>query len=240
MRLFVVIIIVATVIGGFVGGELMDLTFSLTGAVIGGGGLAGIMLGLGAYFDAQDKKTRKEELTPEIRAVFDRMLGRASSASDNPPLSTQSSSTNTQDAHPKGNRSRSGDDNHDFFLSTVKNLLSVQLLPKYSNIKLAYSILMTNKRAAGYVFGFHDSLIQRLGLYDPSNKDRSAALLEQSYKGMFGEQAGFLLYSMSLQWQDDSTFLEGRMNGGNEILDFIDKNVPPLGLGRILILGMEA
>jgi len=99
---------------------------------------------------------------------------------------------------------------------------------------------MTNKRAAGYLFGFHDSLLQRLGLYDPSNKNNSVKLMERSYKNLFGEQTGFALFSRSLHFQDDPEFVEGRMNGGNEIVQYLKEKVPPLGLGRILILGMKA
>ncbi len=76
MKIFIGVIVAAVVIGGFVGGELMDRTFSITGAVVGGVGLAAILLGLGAFFDAQERKKRKVELTPEIRGVFDRMLGK--------------------------------------------------------------------------------------------------------------------------------------------------------------------
>ena len=45
MKIFVNVILAATIIGGFVGGELMGRTFSLTGAVIGGVGLAAVLLG---------------------------------------------------------------------------------------------------------------------------------------------------------------------------------------------------
>lgn len=78
MKIFIGIIIAAIAIGGFVGGELMGRTFSLTGAVIGGVGLASVLLGLGAFFDAQEKKNRQKKLTPEMRAVFDRMAVRMS------------------------------------------------------------------------------------------------------------------------------------------------------------------
>ncbi len=227
MKKFIAVIIAATIIGGFVGGELMDRTFSLTGAVIGGIGLASVLLGLGAFFDAQEKKKRKKELTPEVRAVFDRMFGNAPSGS--------TKNQTAQNSHSGG-----GTDHRSVYLTTTFNLLSIQLLPKYSNPKQAFGALMTNKRAAGYVFGFHDSLLQKLGLYDPNHKDSSTDLLKQSYKGIFGEQAGFALYTMSLGSQDDSIFIEGRMNGGNEIANYIDSKVPPLGLGRILILGMDA
>lgn len=73
MKMFILVIVIATVIGGFVGGEIMDKTFSILGATIGGVGLTTILLGLGAYFTAQEEKKRKQQLPPEIRGVFDRM-----------------------------------------------------------------------------------------------------------------------------------------------------------------------
>lgn len=78
MKLFITVILAAVVIGGFVGGELMDSSFSITGAVVGGVGTAAVLLGVGAFFDAQERKRKEKALPPEIRAVFDRMLGRYS------------------------------------------------------------------------------------------------------------------------------------------------------------------
>lgn len=72
MRLFVFVLIAATIAGGLVGAELLNTAFSITGAVIGGVGAATGLLGLGAYFDAQDRK--RAALSPEMRAVFDRMI----------------------------------------------------------------------------------------------------------------------------------------------------------------------
>jgi hypothetical protein len=76
MKIFLIVIAFAALIGGFVGGELMDNTFSLLGAVVGGVGLTVTLLGLGAFFTAQEEKKKKETLSPEIRGVFDRMLGK--------------------------------------------------------------------------------------------------------------------------------------------------------------------
>jgi hypothetical protein len=78
VRIFVIVLVVATVVGGFVGGELMGATFSLTGAVVGGVGVGAVLLGLGAYFHAQEEK-KKPALTPEMRGVFDWMTGRGQS-----------------------------------------------------------------------------------------------------------------------------------------------------------------
>jgi hypothetical protein len=94
---------------------------------------------------------------------------------------------------------------------------------------------MTNKKASGYLFGFHDALIQKLGIIDSSNP----SIIEQSYKKIFGDSAGYTLYSASINSLDVEVFHKGRMDGGNEIVDYLDKNIPPLGLGRILILYSE-
>lgn len=75
MRAFILVLLVATVIGGFVGGELSDRMFSLLGALIGGVGTAAILLGLGAYLTAQEERRKRESLPPEMRQVFDRMFG---------------------------------------------------------------------------------------------------------------------------------------------------------------------
>ncbi|MFC7301094.1 hypothetical protein [Cognatiluteimonas weifangensis] len=230
MKIFIAVIVLATIVGGFVGGELMERTFSITGAAIGGVGLAAVLLGLGALFTAQEEKKRNKTLLPEMREVFGRMLGdRPITPAAKPvskPVTPRAASTKRQ--------------GEAFFLSTAGKLLSIQLLPKYSSAKEAFGSVMTNKRAAGYVFGFHDSLLQRLGLYNPANKDHATDLMERSYKQLFGEQAGFVLHSMSLNSQEDPEFVEGRMVGGNDLATYIDNKVPALGLNRILILGLEA
>jgi hypothetical protein len=75
MKIFIGVLFAAVILGGFAGGELLDKTFSILGAVVGGVGTAAVLLGLGAYFDAQERKAKKSPpLTPEITGVFDRMI----------------------------------------------------------------------------------------------------------------------------------------------------------------------
>ena|SRR5438094_2247419 len=88
MKRFIAVIVAATVIGGFVGAELMDSSFSITGAVGGGVGTAAILLGLGAFFDAQERKRKEKLLPPEMRAVFDRMLDKNTSSRQQHPKPT--------------------------------------------------------------------------------------------------------------------------------------------------------
>ena len=61
MKLFVSVIIVAIVIGGFAGSGLMDSSFSITGAIVGGVGAA-VLLGLLAFLDAQETKREEQDL----------------------------------------------------------------------------------------------------------------------------------------------------------------------------------
>ena len=58
MKAFIIVIIVSAIISGFVGGELTDRTFLLTGAVIGALGVGGTLFGLGWFFTRQDAKKR--------------------------------------------------------------------------------------------------------------------------------------------------------------------------------------
>ena len=78
MKIFIVVLIAAIVIGGFVGAEIMGTNFSITGAVIGGIGTFSVLMGLGAIFDAQEQRKKKKEQPKEVRELFDSMLGNIS------------------------------------------------------------------------------------------------------------------------------------------------------------------
>src|SRR5947209_1234722 len=94
----------------------------------------------------------------------------------------------------------------------VEQLLSLQLILKHTQVREAFPELMTNKLAAGYVFGFHDSCFQIFGLASPDDREPGAALLETSYMHAFGSQAGFTLLRSSLHWQKDRDFQIGRQS----------------------------
>jgi len=72
MKLFIGILFAATILGGFAGGEISGTSFSVLGMIIGGVGTAAVLLGLGAYFDKQDKK--QSDLPDDVRDIFDRMI----------------------------------------------------------------------------------------------------------------------------------------------------------------------
>lgn len=125
------------------------------------------------------------------------------------------------------------------FSSLIEDPLVLQLVPKFMSLREAFSSIMTDKKAAGYVFGFHDALAQRLGLVDATNATIGSKLIEFNYKNLFGAQAGFALFEMSVHHQKDPDFHKGRMIGRNELSEFIDKSTPPMGLNRILIFHLD-
>jgi hypothetical protein len=227
MKVFIIVLISAAILGGFVGGELSDKTFSATGFAVGLIGTAVILLGLGAFFTSREEAKKKADLPPEIRGVFDRMFGDTPSTS-RPPITASPS-------RPPQLPTVANDDSKEF-IKLVNTLIGLQILPKYARPHDAFGSIMTNKRAAGYLFGFHDAFLQRIMNVNQSNKNMSIKLVEMSYKNMFGEQAGYILFDRSLHWQDDPIFLEGRMMGGNDLVEYSDNKTPALGLGRILIL----
>lgn len=95
MKIFILVIIAATVVGGFVGGEVTDQPFTILGATLGGVGTFAVLMGLGAFFTHQEKKKDKAvNLTPEMRAVFGRMAERQAAKANSKEMPP---STHTQD-----------------------------------------------------------------------------------------------------------------------------------------------
>lgn len=224
MKVFILVLLASAILGGLVGGELTDRTFLITGAVIGGVGVGAVLLGLGAlltWLDERKARAAKARLPPEIRAVMGRMFGTAQPEKAATP--------------PQSEAQHSPESKEDMFKLSVGRLLAMQLLPSYSEPKQAFSSLMVNRRAAGYVYGMHDAMLQACGL--ASDPKKAGELLKESYQEIFGSSAGYALLSMSQHDQQESAFHEGRMEGGNELVDFVKAKVPPLGLGRMLILG---
>jgi hypothetical protein len=52
---------------------------------------------------------------------------------------------------------------------------------RLDELRAAVPSLMTNKIAAGYVFGFHDSFLQTMSLIDQRDPDAAFRLIRQIY-----------------------------------------------------------
>jgi hypothetical protein len=125
-------------------------------------------------------------------------------------------------------------------IAIIEQLLTLQIVLRIKQLRELFSELMTNRLAAGYVFGFHDSALQIFGLIDRSNPAAGFDLIKASYQSIFGDQAGFVLFNMSVDSQGERDFDIGRISGGDDFFEFRHHNVPPLGLSRIVCLGFDA
>jgi hypothetical protein len=125
-------------------------------------------------------------------------------------------------------------------IELIEQLLSLQLVCEHKRAHDAFPTLMTNRLAAGYVFGFHDACFQIYGFINPNDRAAGLGLLEASYKYIFGDQAGFVLLDSSLRWQTDREFQIGRQSCFEDFTEFKSKGTPPLGLQRIIGLGLNA
>jgi hypothetical protein len=122
-------------------------------------------------------------------------------------------------------------------IEIIEQLLSAQLMFEHKSIREFFPTLMTNRLAAGYVFGFHDACFQGYRLINAT--DREAGLFRTSYERIFGEQAAFVLINSSLAWQTDHAFAVGRQRAGEDFEDFSTDGTPTLGLQHIVSLGFD-
>jgi hypothetical protein len=83
---------------------------------------------------------------------------------------------------------------------------SRQLISNYKRPKDELAIIEANKIAAGYVFGFHDSFVCKLGLLDEKNPKEGLKLIRTSYQNIFGDKTGFDLFNLSISLQQDPDF----------------------------------
>lgn len=92
--------------------------------------------------------------------------------------------------------------------------------------------LMSNHYALGYIFGYHDGVLQALKV---NNQTTSLAIMSVSYDTIFGgpNNAAPLLRK-SLEIQHDESFKKGVMTGGREAFAFLSEEKPPLGLSECL------
>jgi hypothetical protein len=98
----------------------------------------------------------------------------------------------------------------------------------------AFSTFMTDPKAAGYLFGFHDAYAQHAYGRKP---DKSFPEIKASYLGLFGESAGYALFSKTVVDQEKPEFQLGMLQGGNEMYAYIERGVHPFGLMNHLVFG---
>lgn len=89
--------------------------------------------------------------------------------------------------------------------------------------------LVNDRWALGYLLGFHDGFMQRAGV--GTDDIEGFALLSGSYIALFDDpDLTGTLVATSLKLQGETQFDAGMATGGREAFQFIDKQVPPVGL----------
>lgn len=82
--------------------------------------------------------------------------------------------------------------------------------------------------ALGYIFGFHDGVLQALQVNDHTE---SMAIMAVSYHKLFGSlDVSAKLLRQCLDLQQNQTFMKGVFTGGGEAVAYLQDRTPPMGL----------
>lgn len=92
--------------------------------------------------------------------------------------------------------------------------------------------LIADNFALGYMFGFHDSLFQALGV---DNDASGFATMVASYHRLCGNPStGVRVLRRSLDLQSDHAFMKGMFSGGKEAVEWLNEKKIPMGLASHL------
>jgi hypothetical protein len=126
-----------------------------------------------------------------------------------------------------------------FVLSAIEMLIAVQLSPQYETPYHAFSSIIANKIASGYIFGFHEAFVERCRLMDINEQAPGLSVIRNSYEHLFGKLPGSTLFDACRYSLKDLAFHRGRISGGNDFIEFMRREIPPVSLATILILGND-
>jgi len=118
------------------------------------------------------------------------------------------------------------------YQSIMATLVGVQLMTSFEKASQAFPTFMTDTKAAGYLFGLHDAYAQHIYGRKP---DKSFPEIKASYLGLFGESAGYALFSKTAVDQEKPEFQLGMLQGGREMYAYIERGVHPFGLMNHLV-----
>lgn len=212
VKIFLVVLAIAGVLGGLVGGEITGNSFSFIGLAVGIVATAAVLLGLGAYFHHSDERRRVTD-----------QAARESLATRRPAMTPRRQAAGDTGERPATVEAA--------YLAKIHAILAPQVT---GSIRTLFGTVMTDERIAGYVFGAHDAVVQRVMKVTASNQGMAKVLILASYRDLFGEQAGNAAMTRSLGLQDSPHFEAGRALGGREAALQIDDGAVSSGLEGLL------
>lgn len=113
-------------------------------------------------------------------------------------------------------------------------LLIPQIILGYADDDHEFKNRVTDKYIRGYIFGLCDAIMQSAGV-SGNDYGKIDALLTEVHIQLFGETNGRKSVGQSFRDQADPTFSEGRIRGGQELVEFLRDDKPPMGLARYLL-----
>jgi hypothetical protein len=116
-------------------------------------------------------------------------------------------------------------------LNIIPTALQIQLSLADPGKTSAASLLKDNY-ALGYIFGYHDAVLQGLKV---NNQTTCLAIMAVSYDTIFGGVDNAApLFRKSLDIQNDEMFRKGMIEGGGEAVAFFREEKIPFGLSKWL------
>ncbi|MGE3166373.1 MAG: hypothetical protein AB7O52_15820 [Planctomycetota bacterium] len=118
-----------------------------------------------------------------------------------------------------------------------KGKVALEFIPYVLQVQLTLggggaAAIAADHWALGYVFGFHDGVLQALEVNDQTE---SMAMMAVSYLKLFGgPDTGAKLFRQCLDLQRNQMFMKGVFAGGGEAVAYLRDRTPPMGLARHL------
>jgi hypothetical protein len=105
--------------------------------------------------------------------------------------------------------------------------------PGLASPTAARALVSRQHWSLGYVFGFHDGMLQKMGVNEQMD---SLAVMTIGYNKVFGESYGTQTLGKCLWLQSDPEFMRGVLVGGQEAASYLhDPNKRPMGLFDYLL-----
>ena len=124
----------------------------------------------------------------------------------------------------------------DAAVETAVKLLQVQIALGDAEDNDEFDDRLIDFYSRGYIFGLCDAILQSSGVKEDIE---AMALLTIVHIKLFGEDNGATIVGQSFRDQENSEFSKGRMQGGEELVEFFrsEGKTPAMGLADYLLNG---
>lgn len=122
---------------------------------------------------------------------------------------------------------RKTSDRRHFATQAVSNILALQI----SLACAVPSAIREDPFALGYVYGYHERVLQMLGVDD---RGESLAIMAAGYRNLFGEHLGSTVLGDSVDMQGHPRFLKGAFQGEEDAGQYLRARRLSMGLASYL------